>query len=139
MGIAAAISGFKREVIPILQFGDPIVQVNRKKIANMLNLVGSVNHDADALRSAFRELIRQPADEHVLVVISDGQPVGPNAEDELHRAVAEAQKNVHLIGLGLGPDTQHVQLFYPHAKGGIPMSDLAREIGTVLQKVLRYR
>ena len=55
----------------------------------MLNLVGSVNNDASALRSAFEELIRQPADEHVLVVISDGQPVGHNADEELHLAVSQ--------------------------------------------------
>ena len=139
LGIAASISGFKTERIPILQFGDPIVQDNRKKIANMLNLVGSVNHDAVALRSAFQELIRQPADEHVLVVISDGQPVGPNADEELHRVVSQIKNSIHLIGLGLGGDTHHVEQYYPHAKGGIPVSDLSKEIGVVLQKVLRRR
>lgn len=139
LGIAASISGFKTERIPILQFGDPIVQDNRKKIANMLNLVGSVNHDAIALRSAFEELICQPADEHVLVVISDGQPVGPNADEELHRVVSQIKTRVHLIGLGLGGDTHHVEQYYPYAKGGIPISDLSKEIGLVLQKVLRRR
>ena len=92
LGIAASISGFKTEMIPILHFGDPIVQDNRKKIANMLNLVGSVNHDAAALRGAFEELIRQPADEHVLVVISDGQPVVLNADEELASRCITDQK-----------------------------------------------
>ena len=139
LGIAASISGFKTERIPILRFGDPIVQGNRKKIANMLNLVGSVNHDAEALSSAFEELIRQPTDEHVLIVISDGQPVGPNAEEELHRVVSRIKSTVHLIGLGLGADTRHVEQYYPHAKGGIPIPDLSKEIGLVLQNVLRRR
>ena len=139
LSIAASISGFKTERIPILKFGDPIVQNNRKKVANMLNLVGSVNHDADALRSAYEELIRQPADEHILVVISDGQPVGPNAEENLYRAIADVKTRVHLIGLGLGPDTSHVEQFYPHAKGSIPLNNLAKEIGRVLHNVLRVR
>ena len=78
-----------------------MAQENRKKIANMLNLVGSVNHDAAALSCSFEELIRQPADEHVLIVISDGQPVGPNADSELHRVVSRIKSRVHLIGLGL--------------------------------------
>lgn len=139
MDIAASISGFKTERIPILKFGDPIVQSNRKKVANMLNLVGSVNHDAEALRSAYDELIRQPADEHILVVISDGQPVGPNADENLYRAISDVRSRVHLIGLGLGPDTSHVERFYPHAKGSIPLDSLAKEIGRVLQNVLRTR
>ena len=129
LGIAASISGFKTERIPILRFGDPMVQENRKKIANMLNLVGSVNHDAEALNSAFEELIRQPVDEHVLIVISDGQPVGPNADAELHQVVSRIKSRVHLIGLGLGTDTQHVEQYYPHARGGIPIPDLSKEIG----------
>ena len=55
-----------------------------------------------AARGAFEELIRQPADEHVLVVISDGQPVGPNADEEPASSVVSQIKNrVHLIGLGL--------------------------------------
>lgn len=139
LGIAASIDGFKTERVPILRFGDPIVQENRKKIANMLNLVGSVNHDAVALSSAFEELIRQPADEHVLIVISDGQPVGPNADCELHRVVSRIKGRVHLIGLGLGADTRHVEQYYPYAKGEIPIANLSKEIGLVLQNVLRYR
>ena len=137
LGISASISGFKRTRIPILGFGEPIVQANRKKIANMLNLVGSVNHDADAVQSAFEELIRQPVDQHVLIVISDGQPVGENAEQRLLQTIEQVQKRVHLVGLGLGEDTRHVEQFYPHAKGEIPVFELARQIGSVMQKVLR--
>ena len=105
----------------------------------MLNLVGSVNHDAEAISSAFEELIRQPTDEHVLIVISDGQPVGSNADAELHRVVSRIKGKVHLIGLGLGSDTRHVEQYYPHAKGEIPIPDLSKEIGVVLQNVLRRR
>lgn len=139
LGVSTSISGFKTERIPIVEFGASIMQHNRKKVANMLNLVGSVNHDAIALQSAFTELIAQPADEHVLIVISDGQPVGDNAEADLHAAVAQVRQHVHLIGLGLGEDTEHVSQFYPHAVGSIPVASLSRQIGSVLQKVLRRR
>lgn len=137
LGVSTSISGFKRERVPIVGFGDPLVQSNRKKVANMLNLVGSVNHDADAIRSAFDELIQQPADEHVLIVISDGQPVGMNADEELHRIIMKIKNRIHIVGLGLGEDTQHVEQYYPYAKGSIPVRDLSRQIGSVLQKVLR--
>lgn len=139
LGVSVSISGFKRERIPILKFGDPIVQHNRKKIANMLNLVGSVNHDADAVKDAYKELIQQPADEHVLIVISDGQPVGDDAESRLLSVIEDVRKRVHLVGLGLGEDTRHVEQFYPHARGCIPVPELSRQIGSVLQKVLRRR
>ncbi len=139
LGVSVSIAGFKRERIPILKFGDPIVQSNRKKVANMLNLVGSVNHDADAVKEAYQELIQQPADEHVLIVISDGQPVGDDAEARLVSVVEQVRKRVHLIGLGLGEGTRHVEQFYPHARGSIPVPELSRQIGAVLQKVLRRR
>ena len=54
------------------------------------------------------------------MVISDGQPVGPNADEEFASSVSQIKSRVHLIGLGLGGDTQHVEQYYPHAKGGIP-------------------
>lgn len=137
LGVSTSISGFKRERISIVGFGDPLVQSNRKKVANMLNLVGSVNHDAAAIRSAFDELILQPADEHVLIVISDGQPVGANGEEELHRIIMKVKDRIRIVGLGLGEDTKHVEHYYPHAKGSIPIQDLSRQIGSVLQKILR--
>ena len=92
-----------------------------------------------ALNGAFEELISQPVDEHVLIVISDGQPVGPNADAELHRVVSRIKSRVHLVGLGLGADTRHVEQYYPHSKGGIPIPDLSKEMGRVLQNVLRRR
>lgn len=139
LGVATSISGFKTERIPIINFGESIALNSRKKVANMLNMVGSVNHDAIALNSAFTDLIAQPADEHVLIVISDGQPVGDNAEADLHAEIAHVKNHVHLIGLGLGEDTEHVTQFYPHAIGSIPVASLSKQIGAVLQKVLRRR
>jgi cobalamin biosynthesis protein CobT len=139
LGVSTSISGFKMERIPIVDFNESIVLNSRKKVANMLNMVGSVNHDAVALRSAYEDLIVQPADEHVLIVISDGQPVGDNANAELSDVVEQIRHRVHLIGLGLGEDTEHVSQFYPHAIGSIPVPSLSREIGSVLQKVLRRR
>ena len=68
----------------------------------MLNMVGSVNHDATALRSAFTDLIAQPADEHVLIVISDGQPVGDNADADLHAEIAKCGEPCTPDWLGLG-------------------------------------
>lgn len=139
LGVSTSISGFKTERIPIVGFDESIVLNSRKKVANMLNMVGSVNHDAVALRSAYEELIVQPSEEHVLIVISDGQPVGDNGSAELSEVIDQIRHRVHLIGLGLGEDTEHVSQFYPHAVGSIPVSELSREIGTILQKVLRRR
>ena len=139
LGVATSISGFKTDRIPIINFGESIALNSRKKVANMLNMVGSVNHDATALRSAFTDLIAQPADEHVLIVISDGQPVGDNADADLHAEIANVKNHVHLIGLGLGEDTEHVSQFYPHSIGSIPVASLSKQIGAVLQKVLRRR
>ena len=73
----------------------------------------------------------------MLIVISDGQPVGATGEEELHRIIMKVKDRIRIVGLGLGEDTKHVEQYYPHAKGSIPIQDLSRQIGSVLQKILR--
>ena len=56
---------------------------------------------------------------------------------KLYRIIMKVKNRIHIVGLGLGEDTKHVEQYYPHAKGSISIQDLSRQIGSVLQKILR--
>lgn len=139
LDIPASVAGFKTEVIPVVGFGERFSNVHRRNIAKMLRQVGSINHDALAVEWAYKELTKQSAVEKILIVISDGQPVGPDSPEDLVEIIQQIQDKIHLIGLGLGPQTGHVEEFYRHGIGNIPITDLSKNIGQVLQKVLQRK
>ena len=139
LDIPASVAGFKTEVIPVVEFGEKFSNVHRRNIAKMLRQVGSVNHDAHAVEWAYKELKKQSAIEKILIVISDGQPVGPDSPEDLVEIIQQIQDKIHLIGLGLGAQTGHVEEFYRHGIGNIPITDLSKNIGQVLQKVLQRK
>ena len=41
-----------------------------------------------------------------------------------------------LVGIGVGPGTEHVQDFYPRALASVPLADLPARVGAVLREVL---
>ena len=74
----------------------------------------------------------------MLVVLSDGRPSGrrSNAAD-LVSAVADVSRGgLSLIGIGVGPGTDHVAEYYPRAIASVPLTDLPARVGAVLREVL---
>jgi hypothetical protein len=98
------------------------------------------NDDGPCLLEAADELLDQPAREHVLIVVSDGLPEGRRSRPEdLHRAVASLAclRGLRLVGIGLGPNTEHVRDFYPESITSVAPDRLAGEIGALLRRSLR--
>jgi len=85
-------------------------------------------------------LIEQPADQRVLVVISDGYPAGEHSGPlELVDAVSQLtlrEDALTLVGVGIGPDTAHVREFYPQAVADVPVGSFARTIAALLEDAL---
>ena len=73
-------------------------------------------------------------EERLLIVISDGEPVGRNAGTLLEKAV---QKGSEKMGLGIGSNTPHVERYFPHGNGNVPVEGIEYEIAIVLQNVFR--
>lgn len=91
------------------------------------------------LRSAANLFDGQPGNPKVLIVVSDGEPSGPgDGSGELHRAVAavQAQGDVLLVGVGLGPNTDHVATYYPEAIANVPLEAFPEALGQCLSKHL---
>lgn len=143
-----AVYGFQDVIIPFVGFGEPLDEETQKRIAEMSLEVSSqrpggnnnhgTNDDGPCLLTATELLLERPERDKVLIVISDGAPSGGGATDAaLHAAVKSVTaKGVFLYGLGLGPNTEHVDKYYPNALANILVEKLAGELGNLLQKTL---
>lgn len=149
--IPFAIDGFQDVLIPLYNFDDPLDVSVRARIAEMpLEVSGSrpnghnrpgYNDDGPCL-TAFAEKVRtQAAADRVIIVVSDGEPAGRRSDGaDLHRAVAQitdgGSSGLRLIGLGLGPRTNHVRRYYPEHEANVPFTELSSRIGALLERVL---
>lgn len=95
------------------------------------------NWDGPVLDAAATTLTSTGARTPVLIVVSDGLPSGPEqAEASLHRAVKSVGSKVHLIGVGLGPGTEHVGRFYPNAISEVALQAFPAALGRCIQSAL---
>ena len=77
-----------------------------------------------------------------MIVISDGVPVPSSkysgAEYDLKKTTSdiELKQKIHLIGLGMGPGTEHVDKFYTNNRANIPIEELPHELSTVIKEAI---
>jgi len=99
------------------------------------------NDDGPCLREASDRLEGESAEHKFLVVMSDGQPRGrystaQDLNDTVEHVVLEtAQK---LLGLGLGPGTDHVKNYYPTSKPNLTIAELAETLSDVLEDMILH-
>ena len=149
LSIDFAINGFQDQLIPLCHFGSELSTKTQIKIASMLlevegNNPGGhnqyiCNDDGPCLREAAKQLYDADAQDRYLIVISDGCPSGRySGEKELKQAIDELEKdpNIHLIGLGIGEETEHVNQFYPQAIANVPIDQFAKRLGKLLQQII---
>ena len=143
--ISWSVLGFQDVTIPFVRFGE---RMDARVLARIDEMAAEVtgkrpdgnnkpryNDDGPCLLEAAACLRRRPEQHGLLVVISDGNPEGRRStRDDLHRAVAEVQtmSGMKLVGLGLGPSTEHVTRYYPVSQANIALCDLAPTIGRLL-------
>ncbi|MCO4762798.1 MAG: hypothetical protein KC502_14890 [Myxococcales bacterium] len=145
-----AIDGFQDVLIPFHDFDDPLDAHVRQRIAEMPKEVDGSrqgghnspghNDDGPCLMEFAEKVSGQAATDRVLLVLSDGEPAGrrSNSQDLRNavRVLSEPAAGLRLIGLGLGPGTEHVRSFYPEHEANVPLEELASRIGALLERVL---
>ncbi len=147
--IPFALSGFQDRRIAVKRATDPLDQVTRERVGALpLEVLGrrpggrnrpEHNHDGPALLDAAHELLGRPAQERWLWVVSDGLPTGPgDGVGALHAAVGRVVDDgrVRMIGLGLGPGTEHVASFFPQALPATPLEDLPEALGGLVERLV---
>lgn len=149
--IPFALHGFQDKLISFKEFAAPLDDTTRQRIGAMPDEVtGSRrgghnqpqhNWDAPVLLDVAKRFDDYAASDRVLVVVSDGMPSGPwpDPEGQLRKAVAEVQRrfDLHLLGIGLGPGTDHVRKFYPDNLASVPLRVFPEELGRVLDNLIR--
>jgi len=157
-----AIYGFQDELIPYLKFLEHWDNSKRKEISVMKyevedrgkhNECGS-NSDGYCVDKVSEILSAQPGGNKFLIVLSDGLPAPAKSvpryrelsgSEELKKVIADISKkgDQHVLGIGLGPGTEHVRKFY---RSDLPQVDnlveenisrLAETIGDKLEELIK--
>jgi len=149
--IPCRIDGFQDELIPLSDPFDGLGPRLRAVLPELVDEVAGVrtggrnrpsfNDDGTCLLDAARHLLRHPARDKLLIVVSDGRPEGrrSNALD-LSCAIRDvAREDIALVGVGLGPGTQHVSDYYPDHLAEVPVERFATRLGQVLSHMLLRR
>jgi hypothetical protein len=149
LGIRFEVDGYQDVLIPFKSFAEPLDAAARQTIGTMPLEVTKRrpggrnrpihNWDGPVLLSAADRLMRQSASSRVLLVVSDGLPSGPNdGESALKAAIhkIETATDIALIGVGLGPDTDHVADFFPHHHARLPLEAVPTTIGATIERLL---
>lgn len=147
-----AIDGFQDELVPVKDYGERPGPAVWRRIAGLpLEVAGrrpgghnrpKWNDDGPCLREAGARLRARRAPSRLLVVLSDGLPEGRRSDaDDLREAVAELVRDpsLDLVGIGVGPGTEHVRDFYPVSLASVPLDELATRLAGLLEHHLAVR
>jgi hypothetical protein len=144
-----SVNGFQDVLIPFCDFYDGLTGRVRDALGEMPHEVEgcrkngnnnpSYNDDAPCVGEAAEHLLRCPADDRILIVVSDGLPEGRRStEKDLRETVAAlaSEPTLKLIGVGLGSETGHVKQYYPNSVANVPVARFAAEIAELLREIL---
>ncbi len=146
LSIKNEILGFNDRMYEYKTFSERDISKAREKIMKMLDEVKSsralYNDDGWALKETSERLSRQREKEKFLLVFSDGHPEESSEhsgeEYELSKIVEEVIEKTDnkLIGLGVGPNTKHVEDYYPHHVADIPVEQIPNELSGILRELI---
>lgn len=152
-GIDIEVLGFQDQLIEFKTFGADMDDAVRRRMNGMpLEVEGqnpeghnhpSWNDDGYCLDEASRHLIGQHGKEKFLVVFSDGEPAPSGAhsgdEWELSSIVEKIrkEKQMRLVGIGLGAGTEHVRKYYPNSVVVENVHDLPRDLAALFEDILK--
>ncbi len=93
------------------------------------------NDDGPCIAEIAKQLEAEPADDRLLIVLSDGLPEGRHStESDLQEAISAIQSRgrVKLVGLGLGPATHGMKRLYPIAQTGLMPEEIPAALASLL-------
>lgn len=143
LSIQTEILGFNDKLYEYQPFGQDMGRDIRERMGAMPQEVHSsgarYNDDGWALAQASERLALQQATEKFLFVLSDGRPEEspqhPRSRYELESVVKSIteQTDQKLIGLGIGPGTNHVETYYPNSVANISVREMADRLADVIR------
>ena len=153
VGVKFEILGFQDEVIVFKKFDEPMGNKIRGRMSGMPLEVSdknpgghnncNYNDDGYAVKTAADRLAEQEGREKFLVVLSDGSPVPSMKHDgdewELAYIVNKIREGraVKMVGVGLGPDTEHVRDYYPNSTVMEKIEELPQNLAGLFEDMVR--
>ena len=146
LGIKFEILGFNCRLFEFKSFRDQFNQKIRHSMGSMISETGTpraaYNDDGWALTKAAARLRQVNATDRFLIALSDGYPAPSNvhcgAEFELSHVInlLMGEKDIKLVGLGIGEGTGHVSYYYPNSVSDIPVTDLPKSLAELLRAII---
>lgn len=146
LSINTEILGFNDKLYEYQAFGEEMGREVREHMGGMLQEVSTpsaaYNDDGWAVQVASERLSHQKAKEKFLFVLSDGQPAEsskhPKSRYELGPVVRKITEETDqkLIGLGIGPGTNHVEEYYPNSIANITVADMPERLSDVIREAI---
>lgn len=134
------VDGFKEKFYRLLEFGDFLDDTKKRQIIDRIDSSDGYNDDGAALLEEAQMLLLRPEEIKLMFVISDGLPTNSaNPEKDLHDAVKKIKDKLYLIGLGVGPGTESMKLYYPYCRHSLELQDVASAIASLIDDILHYR
>jgi hypothetical protein len=150
LGVPFGVNGFQDELLPVFRPGSGASwdDAARARLTDLqLEAAGRrpgghnvprYNDDGPCLLEAAAELLQVDADDRWLFMLTDGCPEGRHSlASHLERAVeslARPDSGVHVVGIGVGEDTEGVRAIYPRHLAEVPIDDLASELVALLER-----
>ncbi len=153
LSIKTEILGFNDRIYEYQRFDEQMSNQIRENMGGMLKEVHDSgggdqkarwNDDGWALTQASDRLAHQKEAEKFLIVLSDGEPIEspihPRKQYELSSMVAQIIKNTRqkLIGLGIGPNTEHVRSYYPNSLVSSDVSEMAENLAALIKEAIEH-
>ncbi|MFT7519809.1 MAG: hypothetical protein ACI9MC_001953 [Kiritimatiellia bacterium] len=148
LAIPFAVCGFQDVLLTYKELGVPLDESVKHALGAMPAEVEGARHlgnnrpehnwDGPALEAAAKQLTDYGASDAFIIVVSDGEPSGPkDGERALHDAVRYVLSlGIHVVGVGLGPGTEHVRRYYPDHLAETPLQRFPAALGQRLEALL---
>ncbi len=147
IGIKLSVAGFNDRLYEYKEFDEDYTDDLREGTEDMLSEVDNhsggradYNDDGWAVDEMYKKIKNREEKKKILFVLSDGVPVeSPQHEGyDLKEIVKkiEQEKDVHIIGLGIGSGTEHVKTFYSDNIANVNIKEFSEKLAEKVRQVV---
>lgn len=146
LSIHLEVLGFTDQIFEYQTYDQQLNSQVRDVMGGMPEVVRSAsaayNDDGWALEQASERLHKRRENEKFLIVLSDGLPEPSEDHDseeyDLSTVITQIlnQGDEKLVGLGIGPGTEHVESYYPNAIADVSVAEMSETLAELIRQVI---
>jgi hypothetical protein len=133
VGVPFSLFTFSNRCEQVIGWDTALDDVQRGRMGGLAKAASGGTDMADALRKAGTHMAQSPHPHRVLVVLGDGDDA---ADEVIVLARRITQSGVHLVGLGVGPDTAAMADCIPNARTCLHPSAIPGALAIVLEQAV---